>query len=48
MKCVKCGFENINDAEFCGNCGFKQHSVPQTQQNKKIRKKIIIVSSKKE
>lgn len=31
MKCVKCGFENINSAEFCGNCGFKQQPVPQAQ-----------------
>lgn len=48
MKCVKCGFENINGAEFCGNCGFKQQPVPQAQplkENKKNKKKIIIIVS---
>lgn len=23
MKCENCGFELINDEEFCGNCGTK-------------------------
>ena len=23
MKCENCNFENINGAEFCGNCGMK-------------------------
>lgn len=48
MKCVKCGFENVNGAEFCGNCGLKQQPIPQVQplkQNKKNKKKIIIIVS---
>ena len=28
MKCENCGFELINDEEFCGNCG--------TERNKEI------------
>ena len=24
MKCENCGFELINDEEFCGNCGTKE------------------------
>lgn len=46
MKCVKCGFENVSGAEFCGNCGFKHQTVspiePQ-KPSKKVNKKIIII-----
>lgn len=44
MKCLNCGFENVEGAEFCGNCGMKQQSMHQVQTLKKNKKKIIIIS----
>ena len=47
MKCVRCGFENVDGAGFCGSCGLKLEQISQEQlpkQNKKSKKKILIVS----